>query len=518
MKQQRGMIEAPHVSKMVNDRFELPNPIVLILDTAGDIEQINNSGCKLLGYHRNALIGQNWLSYCLPEPWRTRIRLVFDKLISGATEELAYYVAAVQTQSGRQYTLSWHSEPRFNREGVITGTLNTGMHIADSVLAQQDALLQSAARNQAVLDNAIEAIISIDDHGVITHVNKTTGKIFGYRENELVGKNIRCLMPAPHAAKHDSYIDRYLKTGEKKIIGIGREVVALRKDGSEVPVDLTVTETTVNGKRCFTGIMRDISERKIAEQRLKKSEEETRQACDRLAHMDRLHIATEMSTGIAHELNQPLAAISLYAQACQSLLRNGALDADKLLHTLSRIDSQAQRAGNVIRGLRALVSKQKPHHEVMDINRLIQATVEMAHVGIDSQGMVIECHLAPALPRVDIVPEQIQQVLLNLIRNACDAMATNQPTDKLVTITTRRNTDKDFVTVAVRDQGSGIHKLHTDRILQPFFSTKKTGMGMGLAISLSIVNNHGGDLTLNRHYQRGAEFSFTLPTMSALET
>ncbi len=496
------------ISDITADTKGFPVPVALLIDTAGRIRQINASGCELYNSTCSDLIDTNWFDHCLPEAWREGARHIFMRLIASASDGASYYICPALTSTGESPVLSWHLKVYIDRGGHVAGVLVTGVRIAENT-AETNFLLQSAARNQAVLDNAIEAIISTETDGVITYANRTCETVFGYHEQELIGNNISCLMPQPYRSNHSDYVRHYLESGEKHIIGITRELNALRKNGSTVPIELTVTEINVNGIPSFTAIIRDISERKIAERRLKSSEEETRQVRDRLAMMDRLHIASEMSTGIAHELNQPLAAISLYAQAGRNQLRNGDSDPETLTQILTRIETQALRAGDVIRQMRSLIGKQESRYEPSDINKLIESTVELAQVDSDARQVRIDCYLDTKLPQRKIVRTQIQQVLINLIRNACDAMHAMPSSQRLIAITS--SVSGSTVTIAVSDHGPGVEKCYLDRIFQPFFSGKPSGMGMGLAISQTIIKNHGGDLQLNRHYREGAEFRFTLP-------
>ena len=500
---------------IIMDYLELPRPIAVVLDAAGNIEHLSDEACKLLGYSLQSVLGVNWISLCLPSSWQLKAKAVFDSLAQRRQNQSEQYVYPVMAKNGDRFMFSWHSEARRDPSGAFIGSITTGIKVRDNALQEKNSLLQSAARNQAVLDNAIEAIISINSSGTITHVNKTTEKIFGYKEYELIGHNMWMLLPDAKLADKKTNISHYLMTGITTSSGFNRELKARHKDGHCVPIELTVAEITIAGVQSFTGIMRDISERKLSEERLRQSKEEVQQALDHLAHLDRLHIASEMSTGIAHELNQPLTAISMYAQACRNLIKKGQSDNRALLPTLARIDKQAQRAGEIIRNIRALVDKQNPHHQLTDINALIHNTIELAQVDIECRTVQFECYCSEQLPMIEIVLGQIQQVLLNLIRNACDAMVNNEPDDKWITIICE-NKPTGFITIRVRDRGVGINHEHADKLFQAFFSTKSHGMGMGLAISHSIITSHGGEMKVNQNYKDGAEITFTLPIMPVL--
>lgn len=498
---------------IIMNYLELPKPIALVLDAAGNIEHLSDDARTLLGYSLQELLGVNWISLCLPDSWQLKTKAIFDHLANHSDGESEQYIYPILAKNGDRFMFSWHSEARRDPGGAFIGSITTGIKIRDNALQDKNSLLQSAARNQAVLDNAIEAIISIDNGGTITHINHSTERIFGYRENELIGNNISLLLPEIKLGDQCD-ISHYLQPENNHQLGVNREVKARHKDGRTVPIELTVAEISIAGVRSFTGIMRDISERKLSEARLKKSKEEVQEARDRLAHLDRLHIASEMSTGIAHELNQPLTAISMYAQACRNLIKNGKSD-DALLPTLTRIDKQAQRAGDIIRNIRSLMDKQTPDHQLTDINTLIENTIELAQVDMHCKAIIFECQLSSHLPMMEIVMGQIQQVILNLIRNACDAMADNQVTEKRITIISE-NSPPGFVTIRIRDRGTGIDREHAENLFQAFYSTKSHGMGMGLAISHSIISNHGGDMSINYDYTAGAEFAFTLPLMPEL--
>lgn len=495
---------------------DLPNPLVVILDNLGHIKQINNRALTLLEYGEQELLGEYWFSRCVPVDWRIPGENILLQILDKGIQDSAYSVLPVQSKSGRQYNLTWYCELTSSK-GHTTGAILTGVHTKKPSTTESNTLLQSAARSQAVLNHTAEAIINIDANGIITEVNKAAETIFGYQASELIHHNISCLMPEPHHGQHDHYIKRYLETGEKRVIDTTREVTGLKKDGSAVALELDIMEISVHGKRSFTGVARDVSERNSTRQQLKINADELHQTRERLAHMDRLHIATEMATGMAHELNQPLAAIAMYAQACRRLLESGKADTKILLDTLSRIDIQAQRAGTVIRNLRTLVSKQTPEHQLEDINVLIKNTIELALTGIDTQQISIDCQLSSTVPKIGLVYAQIQQVLLNLINNARDALTDSPILDKRIVVSS--SSDAKHVEVSVADNGDGISSKHAADIFTPFFSTKDAdkGMGMGLAISRSIISDHKGVLELNRQYKLGAEFIFTLPIKSSLE-
>ncbi len=378
-----------------------------------------------------------------------------------------------------------------------------------------DAALQQAARCKAIVDNAVEAIITMDENGIVTHVNPATTAIFGYPPGELIGSSIALLIPAPPGEELEHSIQSYLETGTDTPVISRRELSGRSTDGARIAVELTLVAIRVDGTREFTAILRDLSERKLAEDLIRQRDQQTLRTREHLARLDRLYISAEMSTGIAHELNQPLTTIALYAQACRRLIENGAGDPAVELQALDRIEKSARQAGEIIREFRGLVSRHKAGHEQVDINRLIENCPTLIEHDLLSRNISLKLELAPNLPSVHVIQVQIQQVVLYLLRNASDALASETGTGpKWIVIRSERLSDL-WLRVAVRDNGPGISNALAARIFQPFFTTKKNGMGMGLAISQTIIGDHGGELRLNEDYRAGAEFYFTLPIRTA---
>ena len=363
--------------------------------------------------------------------------------------------------------------------------------------------------SQAILDTTVDAIININHCGEVQLFNRAAEKMFGYNKTEIIGRNISLLMPQNDSQKHDQYLAKYLSTGERKIIGVGREVVALRKDGTEFPIELSVAELTVGKEKRYTGILRDISERKEAESKIRQREDELKKLRDQLAHIDRLHIVDEMTTGIAHELNQPLTAIANYAKASQRLLKASDPNLTEVIEVNEKINRQTQRAGEVVHRLRALVKKDhinyqtvSPSSFIKDALALLQADSNIGQVDIST---TVEC--GDALVEVDAI--QIGQVITNLIKNAIDALTEIRNHDNKIQITV--DADDNRVFFSVRDNGMGISAENKDKIFEPFFTSKRSGMGMGLCICRSIIKSHGGDLNFKPVEPHGVDFCFSLP-------
>ena len=363
---------------------------------------------------------------------------------------------------------------------------------------------------QALLDAAVDAIIVIDHRGRIETFNRAAEIIFEFGAAEILGENVSVLMPEPYDDKHDAYINNYIESGNAKVIGIGREILGKRHDGSVFPIGLSVGEIPTGGQPKFVGIIRDITERK-------ESEEEMHHARERLSQFGRLSTLGEMAAGLAHELNQPLTAISTYTQACRRLIESGQSDDDEILATLRKCDSQAQRAGDVIRRLRQFVQKRESGRQEASCKELIHDIAALAEVDTRNNRIPLSFSIARGLPNVMVDAVQIQQVILNLIRNGIDAMLGADRTSEGISVEVAR-IENNHIRIAVTDHGSGITEEAEKRIFEPFFTTKASGLGLGLAICHSIIAAHGGVLSFTKNPSGGTTFYFTLPAISETDT
>lgn len=364
-------------------------------------------------------------------------------------------------------------------------------------------LADTEVRLQAILRTAVDGIITIDEQGIIESANPATERIFGYSGDELVGSNVSLLMPQPYRDQHDQFISRYLETGQAKIIGIGREVEGQRKDSTIFPIELAISEIKLEGFRLFTGVVRDISARRLAEQ-------EARRRHDELAHSARLSTIGELTSGIAHEVNQPLTAMVSFGEACLRMLRSGSGDTQKLENALQQIVDQGQRAGQIIRHLRRLARKSDNQRVEVDISRLVRDVIDLTSNEIRANNIALSLLLDEQLPKVSCDRIQIEQVVLNLIRNAMDALE-DAPLDRReLTIHTRAD-GGNCVQLTVEDTGSGFDADKSEQIFETFFTTKSKGLGIGLSISRSIVEDHGGRLWATPRPGGGAIFYISIP-------
>jgi two-component system sensor kinase FixL len=373
----------------------------------------------------------------------------------------------------------------------------------------QEALKLRENHFRSILDTAPEAMIVIDGQGIIQFFSRAAERQFGYPAAEVVGTNIRVLMPEPDRGNHDGYLARYLATGDRHIIGIGRVVNARRRDGELFPMHLTIGEMQSEGRPYFTGFMRDLTEQQQTQTRLHELQSE-------LVHVSRLSAMGEMASALAHELNQPLSAISNYMKGSRRLLA-GSIDpnAARIEAALDRASEQAIRAGQIIRRLRNFVLREASEKRVESLARLVEEAAALGLSGAGEQGVALRFHLDPACDTVHADRVQVQQILVNLFRNALEAMS--QTERRELTVSSARSAD-DMVEIAVADTGHGFGADMPVKLFQPFYTTKESGMGIGLSISRTIVETHGGRMWAGCNDAGGATFFFTLPAATIRET
>jgi len=360
----------------------------------------------------------------------------------------------------------------------------------------------SASHLRSILETVPDAMVIIDETGHIISFSKAAERLFGFHEAELIGENVSTLMPSPDRERHDNYLQRYLTTGEKRIIGIGRLVTGRRRDGTTFPMELAVGEARIGEDRVFTGFIRDLTERQDYEKRLHTVQAE-------LAHFSRVSAMGTLATSIAHELNQPLTAIANYVESASDLLAGDPSEqtVETVREALDECAREAVRAGQIVRRLRDYISRGETDRQVVSLARLVNEASALAFVGSGTQTVDLTVKIAPDdLVLVDRV--QAQQVLLNLIRNAIEAMQ-DQPHGRLTLSAVGR--DNGFIEVIVSDSGPGLAPEIVENLFAPFQSTKATGMGVGLSISRTIVEAHEGRIWADASPYGGTSFHFTLP-------
>lgn len=358
-----------------------------------------------------------------------------------------------------------------------------------------DALLRS------ILATIPDAMIVIDIAGLIIFFSAAAERMFGYSEEEVLGRNVRILMPSPDREAHDGYLHRYLETGVPNIIGIGRITTGRRRGGGTFPMQLSIGEARTGDSRVFTGFVQDLTERQETQIRLEELQNE-------LAHVSRISAIGTMASSLAHELNQPLTAIANYLEGAVTLIdQPDPENLEMIRAALQEATLQSIRAGRIVRGLRDFIGRGDAEKGIESLGRLISEANALALVGAREQGIEVLLQLDPSVDKVLVGGVQVQQVLLNLIRNGIDAMA-DSPVKRLVIRTEPASAG--FARISIADSGSGLDKEVVPRLFQPFLTTKDDGMGLGLSICQAIIEAQGGSIWAEPALGGGTIFHFTL--------
>lgn len=476
---------------------------IVVIDPNGAIRSVNNATERLFGYVAAELIGRN-VKILMPEPYAGEhdtylanyLRIGRKKIIGIGREVVG------RRKDGSVFPMDLSvGEARDDGKAIFVGIIRDITDRKAAALAQRESEL----RLRSILDTVPDAIVVIDAQGKIHSFSPAAERLFGYDSTEVIGHNVNILMPVPYREAHDGYIERYLRTGERRIIGIGRVVTGRRNDGETFPMELQVGEFTFAGARYFTGFVRDLTERQEAKRRIQDLQAE-------LLHASRLSVMGQMASTMAHELNQPLTAVTNYLEAGRQLLVTGTVMPERLNEMMEKAIAQAQRAGDVIRRLRGFVSKGESERRIHSLNTLVEEAVALALVGARQRSVRASLELDHTLPPVLVDHVQVQQVVLNLVRNAVEAM--EQVERRELTVGTRVAPGKGMAEVIVADTGPGIAPELADRLFQPFVTTKATGMGLGLSICREIVEAHHGRLTMAPASSGGTVFRVTLPIAS----
>ncbi|OAN63812.1 PAS domain-containing sensor histidine kinase [Sphingomonas sp. TDK1] len=410
-------------------------------------------------------------------------------------------------RDGSEYLAEIQLTALIDADGILRGYTEV-FHDVAREKATRGALAGNALHLRSILATVPSAMVVIDAHGVILSFSAAAERLFGWEESEVVGHNVSMLMPTPHAQMHDGYLMRYLNTGERRVIGIGRIVVGQRRDGTEFPMDLQVGEANNDGHRIFTGFIRDLTEEQRTEVRLKELQSE-------LIHVSRLSAMGTMASTLAHELNQPLTAIANYLEAGRHLMSQQSDDPEDqamIEEAMEESVKEALRAGNIVRRLREFVSRGEADMNLVDLPRVIDDAGRLALAGTRELDVRAFYALDPQATAVLCDRVQIQQVLVNLIRNAIEAMADSPVRE--ITIGSEAS-PQNQVRIWVADSGPGIAAEQVPRLFQAFATTKERGMGLGLSICRTIVEAHNGRIWAESRPEGGTIFNFTL--MSANE-
>lgn len=373
----------------------------------------------------------------------------------------------------------------------------------------QSELVTREAHLEAILTTVPDAMIVIDEKGTIQSFSATAERLFGFDSEEVQGRNVSMLMPTPYRQEHDSYLARYLATGDRHIIGLGRIVAGQRKDGTTMPIELTVGEVSLEGQRHFVGFLRDLTLRQERERQLHEVQSE-------LLHVSRVSSMGEMASALAHELNQPLAAMTNYLRGSRRILENFSDERTAVVRdALEKAAEQALRAGQVVQRLRQYMAQGETERRAESLKKIIEEANALALIVAKEQSIRVNFDLDPSVDQVLVDKIQIQQVILNLLRNAIEAMHNSARRELM--ISTKPAMDG-MTVVTVADTGSGIPADVMSKLFQPFVTTKAKGMGVGLSISRTIIESHGGKIVAESNPDGGTVFRFTLRRVITSET
>jgi len=489
--------------------LDLAEVMLLALDSSGTISLVNRKGCEILGWPEDELVGRNWFDICLPDGLRDEVKAMFARFFDGTASPAHYAEHEVVTRSGEHKLIAWRSVTLRDERGLVSGTLSSG----EDVTEQRRAL--GALRKSEQLLRDAQSIANLGNY------ETTIPGGHAFWSSQLY--TILGLDPAAGPLSVEDYLDRcvhpddrqrFLQAWDLASRGAGTfdlEYRIVRPDGSLRHVHSIARIThDGEGRAQVVGTLHDITDRKLAE-------EEVRQTQDRLTQFSRLSTMGEMAAGLAHEINQPLTAIANYAQALQRLLAAPTeVEQDDLDLALGQISAQALRAGEVIRRLRSFVKNREAKTEIMDPARLLAELMVFAEPDARLADIRIRVEPADGLPRVACDPVQIQQVLLNLIRNAIDATIEAGAAGREIVLRARLD-ERGDIEIGVEDRGKGIPDEVAVNLGNPFFTTKATGTGLGIAISRSILRAHGGRLAHRPTPGGGATVFFTLPAMPGSE-
>lgn len=470
---------------------------------------------QLLGLPAGAKIDQETLPPLIHPQDRDRVQQKFYVDVSDSNLTYSDTFRIFRADTGEERWILATGRTVLGDDGDPIRKIGTAQDITERKLAEiaiktsKEQLSRSEAHLRSILETVPDAMIVADEKGIIRSFSATAEHIFGYRPEEVIGTNVKFLMPLPYREQHDAYISRYRHSGERRIIGSGRVAMAQRKDGTTFPMEVQVGEMQWEGERYFTAFIRDLTERQYTEMRMQELQSE-------LAYMSRLTAMGEMGSTLAHEINQPLTAIASYLKGCGLILdRMEGAEIATLRLAVDEAAEEALRAGEVIRQLREFVARGESEHRVEQLQRLIEEASALGLVGAKEKGIQVEFDFPSDDFQVIVNRVQIQQVLINLLRNAVEAMHGIQ--DRFLTIRAGAVQDGTMVQISVKDTGSGIAPEVLSKLFTPFTTTKKSGMGVGLSICRTIVESHGGKIWADSIPGEGTTFHFTLRSVDLEE-
>ncbi len=471
---------------------------IYMLDPSGNVTIWNKGAERLKGWTELEVVGRSTATFYPPEAVAAGKP---DKDLIRAREEGRFDEEDWQLRKdGSPFLADVSLTALFDEAGELRGFGKVIRDVTERRTAErrQNA---SAAQMRSILSTVPDAMIVIDARGRIISFSSAAERLFGYSEREIFGSNVSRLMPSPDRDRHDSYLARYMRSGEPRIIGIGRMVIGQRRDGSTFPIELAVGEAETDGERVFTGFLRDLTEKVAAEERIENLRSD-------LIHVARISAMGTMASTLAHELNQPLTAVMNYVDAARDLLAQPDDSQLPLVQeALAETASEAMRAGQIVRRLREFVAKGEVEKTIERLPSLVEDAAKLGLIGAREKGIVLAFDFDDALPRVFVDRVQIQQVLINLMRNAIEAMGDSEV--KRLEVSARPDKDE-MIRVTVADTGPGLAPEIAQDLFRAFNTTKAEGMGLGLSICRTIVEANGGRTWVEPRAPGGTAFHFTI--------
>jgi two-component system sensor kinase FixL len=471
---------------------------IYMLDAEGRVTIWNKGAERIKGWNEEEILGRGAaVFYPHDEVVRGKPQADLDcARAKGRFQEESWRLR----KDGSEFLADVTITPLYDEDGRLRGFGKVVRDITDAKAAER-AIEKREAQLNSILATVPDAMVVIDAEGAMLSFSHAAQRMFGYEEAEVLGRNVSMLMPSPDREAHNGYVARYLETGKAHIIGSTRRVMGCRKDGTLIPHELAIGEATGGGERVFTGFMRDLTADEATAAHLRDLQAE-------LIHVSRVSAMGAMASTLAHELNQPITAVVNYVQIAHVLLE----DPDpqtiaEVREALADAASESLRAGQIVRRLRDFVARGEVQKQVEDLPKLIEEACSLGLVGLSEQGIQTRLELDPAATPVLADRVQIEQVLVNLIRNAAEAMA-DSPVREL-TISSVRDRSA-MVRVTIADTGPGLAEEVASQLFQAFLSTKTEGMGLGLSICRTIVEAHGGKIWVDTPPGGGTRFHFTL--------
>jgi len=470
---------------------------IYMLDPQGRVLIWNAGARRLKGWEEDEIVGRDAAIFYPPDARRAGKPAadLARVLREGRVDEEDWRLR----KDGSEFLARVSMTALRDEHGELKGFAKIVHDVTDQRAVEQ-ALHASASHLQSILSTVPDAMVVIDERGAILSFSAAAERLFGWGEAEVVGANVKILMPSPDRERHDGYINRYLTTGERRIVGLGRVVVGQRKDGSTFPMELAIGEASSAGPRTFTGFCRDLTERRRVQARLEELQAE-------LIHIARVSGMGTMASTLAHELNQPLTAVANFVEAVRDLLVDpDPGDLPMIRDALADAAGEAIRAGQIVRRLRDFVARGEVEKSVEDLSGLAREAASLGLMGARDEGLDVVFDLPEHAP-VLVDKIQIQQVIINLARNAFEAMR-GSPDPRLWLVAA--DDEPGFVRVTIADNGPGVPPGLVDQLFSAFVSTKAEGMGLGLSICRTIVEANGGRIGYSPRPEGGAQFFFTL--------